>query len=49
MICYNGKNAAGKDCVFIKLRRAIDYDGFDLRQVEDPIKRAFDGNYMGGG
>ena len=49
VICYNGKNAAGKDCVFIKLRRAIDYDGFDLRQVEDPIKRAFDGNYMGGG
>ena len=49
VVCYNGKNAAGKDCVFIKLRRSTEYDGFDLRQVEDPIKRAFDGYYMGGG
>jgi len=49
MICYNGKNAEGKDCIFIKLRRAIDYDGFDLRQVEGHIKTAFEGNYMGGG
>ena len=49
VVCYNGKNATGKDCVFIKLRRSTEYDGFDLRQVEDPIKRAFDGYYMGGG
>ena len=49
VICYNGKNAEGKDCVFIKLRRSTKYDGLDLRQVEVPIKRAFEGHYMGGG
>ena len=49
VVCYNGKNAEGEDCIFIKLRRSTEYDGFDLRQVEDPIKRAFDGHYMGGG
>ena len=49
VVCYHGKNAEGKDCIFIKLRRSTEYDGFDLRQVEDPIKRAFDGYYMGGG
>jgi len=49
VVCYQGKNAEGEDCVFIKLRRSTGYDGFDLRQVEDPIKRAFGGHYMGGG
>ena len=49
VVCYNGKNAEGEDCIFIKLRRSTEYDGFDLRQVEDPIKRAFDRYYMGGG
>lgn len=49
VVCYNGKNAEGKDCIFIKLRRSTEYDGFDLRKVEGPIKKAFDGCYMGGG
>ncbi len=49
VIFYNGKNAEGKDCIFVKLRRAVDYDGFDLRQVEGQLKGAFDGFYMGGG
>jgi nanoRNase/pAp phosphatase (c-di-AMP/oligoRNAs hydrolase) len=49
MVCYNGKNAEGKDCVFIKLRRSTKYDGFDLREVEDSIKNAFGSYYMGGG
>jgi nanoRNase/pAp phosphatase (c-di-AMP/oligoRNAs hydrolase) len=49
VVFYNGKNAEGEDCIFIKLRRAIDYDGFDLREVEGPIKKAFSFNYMGGG
>ena len=49
VICYNGKNAEGKDCIFVKLRRAVDYDGFDLRQVEGQLKGAFDGFYMGAG
>ena len=37
------------DCIFIKLRRAIDYDALDLREVEGPIKKAFGDFYMGGG
>lgn len=49
VICYNGKNAEDVDCIFIKLRRAIDYDRFDLRRVENPIKVAFKNYYMGGG
>jgi nanoRNase/pAp phosphatase (c-di-AMP/oligoRNAs hydrolase) len=49
VVFYNGKNAEGLDCIFIKLRRAIDYDAFDLREVEGPIKKAFGGSYMGGG
>ena len=49
VVCYNGKNAEGEGCIFIKLRRSTEYDGLDLRQVEDPIKKAFDGYYMGGG
>ena len=49
VVCYDGKNAEGKDCIFIKLRRSTEYDGFDLRQVEDSIKKAFDEYYMGGG
>ena len=49
VVYYNGKNAEGKDCIFIKLRRSTEYDGFDLRQVEDLIKKAFDDCYMGGG
>ena len=49
VVCYNGKSAEGEDCIFIKLRRSNEYDGFDLRKVEDPIRRAFGGYYMGGG
>ncbi|MDP6657313.1 MAG: hypothetical protein QF607_03035 [Nitrospinaceae bacterium] len=49
VICFNGKNAEGKECIFVKLRRAVAYDGFDLRQVEDQLKGVFDGSYMGGG
>jgi nanoRNase/pAp phosphatase (c-di-AMP/oligoRNAs hydrolase) len=49
MIFYNGKNAEEEACIFIKLRRAIDYDGFDLREVEGPIQKAFGDAYMGGG
>jgi nanoRNase/pAp phosphatase (c-di-AMP/oligoRNAs hydrolase) len=49
VVFYNGKNAEGEDCIFIKLRRAIDYDAFDLREVEGPIKKAFGDSYMGGG
>ena len=49
MVCYNGKNAEGEGCIFIKLRRSTEYDGLDLRQVEDPFKKAFDGYYIGGG
>ncbi len=49
LLCYHGKNAEGKNCIFIKLRRAVNYDGFDLRRAEDEIRKAYDGLYMGGG
>jgi len=49
ILLFHGKNAEGKDCIFIKIRRAVDYDGIDLRRVEDHIRSAFDGKYMGGG
>ena len=49
VVCYNGKNAEGEDCIFIKLRRSTEYDEFDLRQMEDASKKAFDGRYMCGG
>jgi len=49
IIYYNGKNAEGKSCIFIKIRRSTRYNGVDLRKVEEPIKRAYDGHYMGGG
>ena len=49
VVCYEGKNAEGESCIFIKLRRSNAYDGFDLRQMEEPIKKAFGGYYMGGG
>lgn len=50
IIYFNGKNAAGEDCIFIKMRRAVDYSGFDLRETEQEIRRVFsEDNYMGGG
>lgn len=49
VVIYEGENAAGEECVFIKIRRAVDYSGVDLRTAEDQIKKLFDGDYMGGG
>lgn len=48
-IFFEGKNAEGKDCLFLKLRRAVSYSGFDLRQTEDLITKTFSEHYMGGG
>ncbi len=50
LVYFHGKNADGVDCIFMKIRRAIDYSGFDLRIAEDEIKKLFPGDqYMGGG
>ncbi|MDP2647361.1 MAG: hypothetical protein Q8P24_20725 [Desulfobacterales bacterium] len=50
IVYFEGKNMAGIDCIFIKLRRAAGYDGFDLRKVESAISKAFPcGRYLGGG
>ena len=50
IIYFHGKNAEGKDSIFMKIRRAIDYSGFDLRESERKIKELFPGDeYMGGG
>ncbi|MBC8288058.1 MAG: hypothetical protein H8E42_11350 [Nitrospinae bacterium] len=49
VVIFEGKNAEGEDCVFIKLRRAVDFSGVDLRTAEDKIKELFGDLYMGGG
>ena len=49
IVIFEGKNAEGKDCVFIKIRRAVDFSGVDLRTGEDKIKELFGDLYMGGG
>ncbi len=49
VVCFNGISPEGEECIFIKIRRAIKYDRFDLRQMEDPLRSRFDGQYLGGG
>ncbi len=49
ILVFEGKNAEGKDCIFIKIRRAVDFSGVDLRTGEDKIKELFGDLYMGGG
>jgi len=49
VIIFEGKNAAGENCVFIKIRRAINFSGIDLRTAEGKIKELFGNLYMGGG
>ncbi|MBI5427420.1 MAG: hypothetical protein HZA02_03980 [Nitrospinae bacterium] len=49
IVCFHGKDTAGKDCIFIKMRRAVGYSGFDLRKAEDKIRETFPSQYMGGG
>ena len=49
ILIFEGKNAEGKDCIFIKIRRAVDFSGVDLRTGEDKIKELFGDLYMGGG
>jgi nanoRNase/pAp phosphatase (c-di-AMP/oligoRNAs hydrolase) len=49
VIIFEGKNAEGQDCIFIKIRRAVDFSGVDLRTGEEKIKELFGGLYMGGG
>jgi nanoRNase/pAp phosphatase (c-di-AMP/oligoRNAs hydrolase) len=49
VVIFEGKNAEAKDCIFIKVRRAVDFSGVDLRTGEDKIKELFGDLYMGGG
>jgi nanoRNase/pAp phosphatase (c-di-AMP/oligoRNAs hydrolase) len=49
VIIFEGKNAEGQDCIFIKIRRAVNYSGVDLRTGEEKIKELFGDLYMGGG
>ena len=48
-VCYHGKNAEGEDCIFIKIRRSVGFQGIDLRIAEDELRKSYDGQYMGGG
>ena len=49
LIIFEGKNASGEDCVFIKIRRAVNFSSVDLRTAEGKIKELFGNLYMGGG
>ena len=49
VVVFEGKNAEGTECIFIKIRRAVDFSGVDLRTGEDLIKKLFGNLYMGGG
>ncbi len=46
---FNGKNAEGRDCIFLKIRRAFSFDRYDLRDTESALKTAFGEHYLGGG
>jgi len=46
---FNGTNAEGEDCVFVKLRRAFDFHRFDLRESENLLKSSFGDHFQGGG
>ncbi len=49
IVVFEGQNADGQDCFFIKARRAVNFSGVDLRTGEDKIKELFGDLYMGGG
>ena len=49
MIVFEGQNAEGENCFFIKLRRAVKFSGIDLRTAEGKLKELFGDLYMGGG
>lgn len=48
-VVFEGKNAEGADCIYIKIRRAVGFSGVDLRTGEQKIKDLFGDLYMGGG
>lgn len=49
IVCFNGKDTEGHDCLFMKMRRATQYQGFDLRDTANELKSIFNSHYMGGG
>lgn len=49
MVVFEGQNAEGEDCFFIKLRRAVKFSEIDLRTAEGKLKELFGDLYMGGG
>jgi len=49
LVIFEGTNAEGHDCVYIKIRRSVNFSGVDLRTAEDKIKELFGEHYMGGG
>jgi nanoRNase/pAp phosphatase (c-di-AMP/oligoRNAs hydrolase) len=49
VVCFHGKNAERENCIFIKVRRAVQVTDIDLRNLEVEIKNKFGKLYMGGG
>ncbi|NIQ03418.1 MAG: hypothetical protein GWM98_26125 [Nitrospinaceae bacterium] len=46
---FNGTHSGKQDCIFLKIRRAGDFNKYDLRETEPALKNTFAGDYMGGG
>ncbi len=46
---FNGNNAEGRPCIFLKIRRAFNFNRFDLRECEPALQSAFGEHYLGGG
>jgi nanoRNase/pAp phosphatase (c-di-AMP/oligoRNAs hydrolase) len=49
VVCFHGKNADKEDCIFIKIRRAAQFQNIDLRTIEEANRKKFGNFYMGGG
>lgn len=50
ILCFHGKTVAGESCMLLKIRRSSQYEGFDLRNVENEIRNIFGvQHYIGGG
>ncbi len=46
---FNGANAKGRPCLFLKIRWAFGFDEYDLRETEPVLKAVFENHYLGGG
>ena len=43
LLCYNGRDSTGANCIYLKMRRSVKYQGFDLREAEKEIRKSLTG------